>query len=241
LIAHALEPLAIVAVEYDNLLSGKTGKKSRLAVTHLVVMTRQTTAIAGKLSGENQTGKDHSGAVDSGAVDWQAALAQHDRWLRTVVLARTGEYQAVEEVMQEVALAALEQRAPLNDKAKVAPWLYQLAVRQSLLYRRKVGRSRKLTNQYAQRVRPGEADQAAPSPLKWLLADERRGLIRSALGSLSESDAEILLLKYTEGWSYRQVAHHLDMTHSAVEAKLHRARKKLRIALASLNVDAAST
>lgn len=164
------------------------------------------------------------------AVDWQAALAQHDRWLRTVVLARTGEAQAVDEVMQEVALAAVAQQAPLADATKVAPWLYQLAVRQSLLYRRKLGRSRKLTVQYAQRVRPSEADRSA-DPLQWLLADERRRHVRDALQCLPEDDVEILLLKYTEGWSYHQIAAHLDMSHSAVEAKLHRARKKLRTIL----------
>ena len=40
-------------------------------------------------------------------------------WLRTVVLARLGEPQAVDEVMQEVALAAVEQRSPLSDPEKV--------------------------------------------------------------------------------------------------------------------------
>jgi hypothetical protein len=48
------------------------------------------------------------------AIDWMATLAAHDRWLRTVVLARLREQQAVEEVMQEVALAAIAQRAPLQ-------------------------------------------------------------------------------------------------------------------------------
>ena len=169
------------------------------------------------------------------AIDWQAALAEHNRWLRTIVLARTGEPQAVDEVMQEVALAAVAQRAPLQDPAKVAPWLYQLAVRQSLLYRRKRGRARKLTDHYAQRLRPGEEGRT-PEPLQWLLTAERRQLVRVALRTLPEADAEILLLKYTEGWNYHQIAAHLDMSHSAVEAKLHRARQKLRGALAAVNV-----
>jgi RNA polymerase sigma factor (sigma-70 family) len=182
---------------------------------HPLVMTPHTTAQA---------------ASKPLAVDWQVALAQHDRWLRTVVLARTGEAQAVDEVMQEVALAAVEQRAALADPTKVAPWLYQIAVRQSLLYRRKAGRSRKLTDQYAQRVRPSGADTST-DPLQWLLADERRQHVRAALERLPEEDAEILLLKYTEDWNYHQIAAHLDMSHSAVEAKLHRARKKLRAIL----------
>jgi hypothetical protein len=42
-------------------------------------------------------------------IDWPSVLARHDRWLRTVVGARLGEPQAVDEVMQEVSLAAVAQ------------------------------------------------------------------------------------------------------------------------------------
>jgi hypothetical protein len=48
------------------------------------------------------------------SIDWQMALSQHDRWLRTIVLARLREPQAVDEVMQEVALAAVKQAAPIS-------------------------------------------------------------------------------------------------------------------------------
>src|SRR5262245_59455592 len=82
-------------------------------------------------------------------IDWSATLAKHDRWLRTVVLARLGERQAVDEVMQEVALAAVAQRSPVNDPARLGAWLYQLAVRQTLLYRRKRGRLRRLLHSFA--------------------------------------------------------------------------------------------
>jgi len=169
-------------------------------------------------------------------IDWQAALAQHDRWLRTVVRARLGEPQAVDEVMQEVSLAAVEGRSPLADPSKVAPWLYRLAVTQSLLYRRKQGRRRKLIDRYAQRHRPSRQDSRELDPLQWLLAEERRGRVRTALARLSRRDAEILLLTYTENWSYRDLAQHLGISQSAVEARLHRARKRLRTELAALNV-----
>ncbi len=169
-------------------------------------------------------------------IDWQAALAQHDRWLRTVVLARVGERAAVEEVMQEVALAAVRQQAPIADRTKIAPWLYRLAVMQSLMHRRKLGRRRRLAAQYAQRVAPADQESRAYDPLAWLLADERRKLVRQALARLPRRDAEMLLLKYTENWSYTQLAQHLGISHSAVEARLHRARQRLRGELAALEV-----
>jgi RNA polymerase sigma factor (sigma-70 family) len=104
------------------------------------------------------------------------------------------------------------------------------------MYRRRLGRQRRLTNNYAQRVRPSESDSRNPDPLGWLLADERRAMVRAALAGLPRRDAEILLLKYTEDWSYHQIAAHVGIGHSAVEARLHRARSRLRAQLAALNV-----
>jgi RNA polymerase sigma factor (sigma-70 family) len=162
------------------------------------------------------------------SVDWQAALETHHRWLWTVVYTRLREPDAVDEVMQEVALAAVRQAAPLADPTKVAPWLYRLAVRQALLFRRKCGRRRRLTNQYADRVSANERDGAPLDPLDWLLLAERQQFVRDALARLAARDAEILLLKYSEGWSYHQIASHLGVSHSAVETRLHRARNRLR-------------
>ncbi|MEK6237281.1 MAG: sigma-70 family RNA polymerase sigma factor, partial [Planctomycetales bacterium] len=64
----------------------------------------------------------------------------------------------------------------------------------------------------------------------------RRALVRKALEGLARRDREILLLKYTEDWSYRRLAEQLGISVSAVEARLHRARKRLREQLAALEV-----
>ena len=43
------------------------------------------------------------------------------------------------------------------------------------------------------------------------------------------------MLKYNEDWSYHALAEHLGISHSAVEARLHRARQRLRTELAALH------
>ena len=172
-------------------------------------------------------------------LDLPTALRQHDRWLRTVVYSRVGGAEGVDDVMQEVALAAVRHSATLPDASKIAPWLYRVAVRQSLLYRRKAGRRRKLTNGYALHKPPVEHDQSSPDPLDWLLAQERSRAVRVALHRLARRDREILLLKYAENWSYQQIAEHLGVTQSAVEARLHRARARLRTELAAVEGDEA--
>jgi RNA polymerase sigma-70 factor (ECF subfamily) len=53
---------------------------------------------------------------------------------------------------------------------------------------------------------------------------------------LNSKDAELLLLKYTEDWSYHELAAHLGISHSAVETRLHRARQRLRAELIAAEV-----
>jgi len=170
------------------------------------------------------------------ALDWQALLKEHARWLRTVIAARVPEPEGIDEVLQEVALAAVKQAAPLADPNKAAPWLYRLAVRQSLLYRRKRGRQRKLLDRYTQRSGP-DTGFTPGNPLTWLLARERRDRVRIALDRLTPRDAQILLLKYGENWDYHQISEHLGVSHSAIETRLHRARARLRAELTRLDVD----
>ena len=154
-------------------------------------------------------------------------LLQHDRWLRTILYARLRNPLEVDEVMQETATAALESWQQLRDPGAAGPWLYKIAIRQALLYRRKQGRIRRLHEQ-AEQAAPVLSAEPPPNPLEWLLAEERNALVRRALYELPRRDAEILLLKYTEHWSYREIARHLGVSESAVEARLHRARHRLR-------------
>jgi RNA polymerase sigma factor (sigma-70 family) len=159
-------------------------------------------------------------------IDWPAALARHDRWLRTAVFARLGERQAVDVVMQEVCLAAASLRTPLANPTRAGAWLYRVAIRQAMLYRRRRGRRQKLLDGYS-RNWSGDPPIVL-DPLAVLLMEERRKLIRDALLTLPRRDAEILLLKYTEDWSCRDLATHLGVGESCVEARLHRARQRLR-------------
>ena len=162
------------------------------------------------------------------------ALAEHRRWLATVLRARGVDAGSVDEVLQEINAAACAGADRLRDAQKVAPWLYRIAVLSALQYRRRVGRRRKLVERIAAQ-QSKTTTSAEPDPLAWLLADEQRTLVRQALANLPTRDAELMLLKYTEDWSYRQLAEHLGVSESAVEARLHRARKKMRKALAILS------
>ena len=169
--------------------------------------------------------------------DPQRDLSEHRRWLITVLRARGVDPSALDEVLQEVHVATVSHAHRLRDRTKLAPWLYRVAVTCALQYRRRIGRRKRLVERYAAQ----QPTRVAADPLDWLLADEQRRLVRQAIGSLPARDAELLLLKYTEDWSYRQLAEHLGVTVSTIESRLHRAREKMRLALARLAPETIAT
>ncbi|MGE5191362.1 MAG: RNA polymerase sigma factor [Deltaproteobacteria bacterium] len=175
-------------------------------------------------------------AIPPSGADWGLLLAAHEEWLRKVILARTGEVQAVDEVFQRVALAAIEQAAPLADPARAAPWLHRLAVIQSARYRRKLGRERRALRSFTE-MQAHARNGYAGDVLRWLVARERHDQTRQALARLDGADVEVLMLKYGERWSYRQIAERLGITEKAVDARLSRARARLRHELLASGIE----
>lgn len=205
----------------------ETGRVLSYGRSGIRVMSVVDGALTGELTSE--------AAEPSPALDWGRHLQEHEGWLRKVILVRTGEPQAVDEVFQQVSLAAVEQRWPLSDPAKAGPWLHRLAVIKSARYRRQQGRHRRALSALASHA-PSPSGDALPDLMAWLVREERRQLARQALARLPARDAEMLLLKYAERWSYRRIAEQLGITEKAVDARLARARRRLRQELAVLGI-----
>lgn len=167
---------------------------------------------------------------------WMSVFQANRRWLSTVVYARLRDRHAVEEVLQETALAASKNNGLVCDPEGTCRWLYSVAIRQALLYRRQRSRQlRKMESAVAAGVhrKSGEIND----PFQLVLASEQRDLVAKAMACLNSRDYEILMLKYTEGWSCREMAERLGVSESAMKSRLLRARKNLRKRLLELNQD----
>jgi RNA polymerase sigma-70 factor (ECF subfamily) len=179
------------------------------------------------------------------AIDWSWQLEQNRSWLTKVLRARIGNPHDVEDVFQELVLSVLKQvdkfrRIDLGeqqkeqssneqsslvpiDPDKVAPWLYRLAVRHAVNFYRK-------TNRLTHAKPAADLDPTAQSyePLDWIMAVEEKTLVQDAFGQLPPADREILTLKYSENWSYQQLADKLGATARNIEYRLLTARTRLR-------------
>lgn len=183
------------------------------------------------------------------AIDWTAALELHRPWLQKVLRSRVGDRHEVDDLFQEIALAVFRQSNPERnengnpraasvpqDPEKVAPWLYRLAVRQAVNYHRRSNRKSQ-----AKPIAELTPFAPAPQPLDWMLAREQQSNLETALAHLRPTDREVLTLKYTENWSYDQMAKYLGVPVRTIEYRLLSARKRLRQQLAQLGTTSDAT
>ena len=66
-----------------------------------------------------------------------------------------------------------------------------------------------------------------------VLAAEQQDTVRSAVQQLPELDRQVLMLKYVEGWTYRQLAEMLGVSEDSIEYRLLKSRKRLKALLQS--------
>jgi RNA polymerase sigma-70 factor (ECF subfamily) len=169
----------------------------------------------------------------------------HGGWLRAVAIARLRGLEGADDVMQDVAMAAIRNWETLRTAANAKPWLYRLTVRAALMHRRTLGRARKRIKEaidtYTARHGvtesgsghragglDGTAGAAGANPLGALLASERHAHLRVAIAQLPVKDMEMLLLKHVDDCSYQEIAQRLGVTAGVVQMRLFRARQKLR-------------
>ena len=163
--------------------------------------------------------------------DPKEALRLHGPWLRAVAIARLRGSEGADDVMQDVAMAALRNWDTLRATAAAKPWLYRLTVRAALMHRRTLGRARRRINEAAElhRARHGASGAGGGTdPLDALLDSERCGHLREAMKKLPPKDVEMLLLKHVDDRSYQEIAACMGVTAGVVQMRLFRARQKLR-------------
>lgn len=156
----------------------------------------------------------------------QEWLTSHETWLRKVILARTGEPQAVDDVFQQLALAVVQNYHNLRDPERHPAWLHRMAVLHSLRHRRQMGRTRRAVDKLGQQAESPRS--TSQSVLHFVLSQERNELTLAALDRLPSRDVELLMLKYDLRWSYQRIAEHLGIQVKTVDSRLVRARERLR-------------
>ena len=130
--------------------------------------------------------------------------------------------EAAEDVVQETFLRILESAARYRPTASFRTFLF------TVLRRLVIDRYRKKQPVVMNSLPPVEAGD---DPSDAVETQERREVVRRALGGLPERQRTALVLQQYEGLSYTEVAEVMGCSLGAVESLLVRARRTLRSAL----------
>jgi RNA polymerase sigma factor (sigma-70 family) len=147
----------------------------------------------------------------------------HSKQLTYYAWNRTQNIDTAREIVQEVFL-----RLAKTDIRKIGdhlvPWLYTVCRNLTIDYQRK--QSRWVMN------REQEIDSrnksAEPDPGKASVRSETRALLRQCIEDLPERDREVMLLKFQNGFSYKDIARITELSVSNVGFIIHQSVIKLR-------------
>lgn len=134
-------------------------------------------------------------------------------------LRRTGNPHEAEEVAQEAFARAYRAMPMLRGERRFYPWLSVIASRLCIDSHRRLGRT-----EPSAEVDPGAVEFGDHG----IEAAVDHDLLREAMARLNDRHREVLHLREREGWSYQHIAEHFDISLSAVEGLLFRARQALR-------------
>jgi RNA polymerase sigma-70 factor (ECF subfamily) len=166
------------------------------------------------------------------AAAFEQLVKRYDRKLLRIAQSVTHNREDSQDAVQEAFLKAYQHLADFQEACQFSTWLIRIAVNQSLMKLRKQRSMREtsLDEDFQDNgdILPMEVADWAPNPDHLCWASELRSILIEALRNLRPISRTVFVLRDIEGLSIDQTAVVLNMSHTAVKARLWRVRLQLR-------------
>lgn len=139
----------------------------------------------------------------------------------SIALRYSGNAATAMDITQDVFVALFTQLANFRGNSGFETWLYRLVVNRCLDQRRKLRRIVPLLGDMVRRFQVNERVTGD------LIRSETRGEVRAAISRLPDELRMAVVLRYTEGLSYEEIAEALNCAPGTVASRLNRAHKFL--------------
>ena len=180
----------------------------------------------------NRLGLDDAAVIEASRAEpdrFASLFDRHAPYIHRYLARRVGR-QAADDLVAETFLVAFGKRDGYDARFRDSrPWLYGIATNLVGQHRREEARQFRL--RHAAGPAPVQQDWAERSAVN-LTAQSVRAPLAKALAGLARPDRDVLLLISWEQLSYEEVARALGIPVGTVRSRLHRARTKIREALA---------
>jgi RNA polymerase sigma-70 factor (ECF subfamily) len=163
-------------------------------------------------------------ALGGDATALDALVRRHYRTAFSIALANTGNRADAEDACHDAFLRAAERLAECRDRNRFGFWVGAIV--------RNHARNM-ATRGFSQRAAPLEARtvSARDDPARDAEAAELRGQLEAALGALTVTQREVVLLHDLDGWTHADIAAAIGTSEGMSRQHLFQARRRLREAL----------
>jgi RNA polymerase sigma-70 factor (ECF subfamily) len=164
-------------------------------------------------------------------IDFRYLVEQHQERVRNTCFRFVKNPQDADDVAQDVFIQVYESLSHFREDAELSTWIYRIAVNKSLDFIRKQKRKKRFA-QLTSILGFGDDEDnvelpAAGDPLRDLENKERKQVLDWAIDKLPDNQKSAITLSKYEGFSNKEIADILDISVSAVEALIHRAKNNL--------------
>jgi RNA polymerase sigma-70 factor (ECF subfamily) len=162
---------------------------------------------------------------------FEQLVKRYDRKLLRIAHNVTHNTEDSQDAVQETFLKAFQHLGQFREDSKFSTWLIRITVNQSLMkLRKRATRDVSLDEDFQADgdMLPMEAADWAPNPEQLYWASELRDILVNTLSQLRPILRAVFVLRDIEGLSTDQTAEVLNLSHTAVKARLWRARLQLR-------------
>ncbi len=164
--------------------------------------------------------------------DFKTLVETYQEKVRNTCFRFLNNIEDAEDVSQEVFIQVYESIDRFRDEAKLSTWIYRIAVNKSLdLIRRKKRKKRfaVLTSLFGSGEDNKELEPPAlGNPQKSLEDKEHKKILNWAVSNLPDNQKTAITLSKYEGFSNKEIAEIMNISLSALEALIHRAKQNLR-------------
>jgi len=165
---------------------------------------------------------------DADAFD-RLVAAEHGR-VALLVARLLGWQSGVDDVVQEVFMAAWRNLSSFRGESDVATWLQRIAINKCRSRQRRWTVRRRWLREMGQNHAPA---MAAPADQHTIDLETRRQ-VRRSIGRLPPKYREVIVLHYLQENSPEEIATLLNVRRNTVEVRLHRAKLRLKDMLGSV-------
>ena len=156
---------------------------------------------------------------------FEEVVEKYSEFVYNVALRTVSDPVEAEDITQEAFIDAYRAWDRFRGESQVSTWLYRITVNRSLMRLRKGKRARQFSYTPIEDANLVSTDEG---PERAAVSAELRGKLEEAIGSLPDDLRVAVVLRDVQGLSGVEAAEVLNVSVSALKARLHRGRILLR-------------